>query len=224
MRKLLILFTITIFFVACSSKRVSQSYSLGEDFFLKYIDTYLQGLPVCEVYFLKSVDTFQKRDDFCNLSRIYLAKYILNEENKDEEIISKAYFYADNGNCSSEKNLINYHLNREFDTDILPQYYKIYLKTVKNGNYEDLSKKLSESPDYFLTRILRESAIQILEKNPKLAVSLVEDAHEIDTFNGWTLNLYRDLLLLKKSYEVQGLNTEKIDVRIENLKVKLHKK
>jgi hypothetical protein len=224
MKKLLIFVVIAIFLSSCSSKKVSQSYTLGEDRFLKHIDTYLQGLPVSEVYFLKSVDAFQKRDDFCNLSRLYITKYLLNEEEIDEKSINIAYFYAKNGNCFSEQNLINYHLQKEYDEDKLPTYYKTYIKVVENNNYASLNKKLSKSPDYFLSRILRKTATEILEKDPKLAVSLVEDAHKIDAFNGWTLNLYRDLLILKKGYEMQGMDTETIDVRIENLKVKLHKK
>jgi len=224
MKKLLIFVVIAIFLMSCSSKKVSQSYTLGEDRFLKYIDTYLQGLPLSEVYFLKSVDTFQKRDDFCNLSRLYITKYLLNEEEIDEKSINTAFFYAENGNCLTEKNLINYHLQKEYDEDKLPTYYKTYIKIVENNDYTALNKKLSKSPDYFLSRVLRKTAIEVLEKDPKLAVTLVEDAHKIDAFNGWTLNLYRDLLILKKGYEIQDIDTEKIDVRIENLKVKLHKK
>jgi hypothetical protein len=46
---------------------------------------------------------------------------------------------------------------------------------------------------------------------------LIDEAYQIDRFNGWTLNIYRDLLIKIKIMNKLGKNTDKDEIRVKNL-------
>jgi len=206
---------IIIFLVfGCSSKRVSPVYKEGENLFKKYIDNYLKGKQVYEVYFDKTVNIFQRVDDFCNLSRVYLSRFLLNEEITDVTSLEKAKFFADTCNCSDEENIIDYLTGKKYNFNKLPEYYQKYIKYKNSKKINNMGDVLKDAPEYFTSRVLRETAIGL---NGNDALILIDEAYKIDTFNGWTLNIYRDLKIKRDILKNIKGDTSNIDMRINSL-------
>lgn len=214
MKKFAVVTVIIFVMFSCISKRISPIYTEGENLFKKYIDNYLKGKKVYETYFDKTVSTFQRIDDFCNLSRVFIAKFLLNEEMPDLAELNKAKFFADTGNCSDEQNIINYLSGKKYELNELPDYYQKYIKYKDSKNIMNLVDNLKGAPEYFISRVLRKSAISL---NDNQAIVLIDEAYKIDTFNGWTLNIYRDLKIKRDILKRAKSDTSNIDIRIDNL-------
>ncbi|UOD34159.1 hypothetical protein DSN97_08335 [Deferribacteraceae bacterium V6Fe1] len=214
MKKLGVVLIIIFAVFGCTSKKISPVYLEGESLFEKYIDNYLKGKQVSEVYFNKAVNVFQRADDFCNLSRLYLSRFVLNEENIDTKSLESAEFFADTGKCRDEKNIINYLTDKEYILEKLPEHYRKYIKHKKSKKYDGLEDILSAAPEYFTSRILRKTA---RESEGRKALILVDEAYQIDRFNGWTLNIYRDLKIKREIMLKMGSDISDIDVRLRNL-------
>jgi len=213
-KKLGVALIIIFVLFGCSSKRVSPVYTEGENLFKKYIDNYLKGKQVYEVYFDKTVNIFLRVDDFCNLSRVYLSRFLLNEEITDVTSLEKAKFFADTGNCSDEENIIDYLTGKKYNFNKLPVHYQKYIKYKNSKKIENMGNVLKDAPEYFTSRVLRETAVG-LDGND--ALTLIDEAYKIDTFNGWTLNIYRDLKMKRDILKNIKEDTSNIDIRINNL-------
>lgn len=217
-----VILVLSIFVLSCSSAKYSDNFVYGEKLFTNFINSYLKGEDIAETFFIKTVDVFQRSDDFCSLSRIYLTKYLLNEEAEDNESFLKGWFYSENGNCMKEMNIYAFYSNKEYDLNLLDNYYKTYLKILDKKNITALLEKDKDFPDYFYSRILRN---YVRNNNIKsdVAINILTRAMEVDRFNGWTLNLLRDYTLLEKFYTSGGEFSHN-RARMELLKRKLHKK
>ena len=220
--KYLFLGALILLVTNCSSTKYSDSFIYGEKLFTNFINSYLKGDDVAEVFFLKSVDTFQRSDDFCNLSRIYLTKFLLNEEEHDEKSFTQGKLYAENGECIKETNLFEFYGGGKFDENLFDSYYESYLKILNKNDIQELLKENDNFPDYFHSRVLRSFA-KSGYTDKKTKIKLIEKALEIDRFNGWTLNLLRDYSLLKEFYDSEE-KISQITAKIELLREKLHKK
>jgi len=214
MKQTFMILIITVFLFSCSSKKISPVYQEGESLYEKYIDNYLKGNRVSSVYFDKAVNIFQRNDDFCNLSRIYVSRFLLNEEYKDTKALEDARFFAENGRCSEEDNFLNFVEGKEYEITKLPEYYQKYLKIIKQNNYNNIKEKFAEFPEYFVSRVLRNEAALLMNET---GLMLIDEAYQIDRFNGWTLNIYRDLLIKIKIMNKLGKNTDKDEIRVKNL-------
>jgi len=213
-KKLSAVLIIIFILFGCSSKKISPVFLEGDGLFEKYIDNYLKGKQVSEVYFDKAVNVFQRADDFCNISRLYLAKFVLNEESNDIKSLESAKFFADTGKCGDEQNIINYLTDKEYILEKLPDHYQKYIRFRNSKKYEELLDDLKDAPEYFKSRVLRKTANE-LESNNSLI--LIDEAYKIDKFNGWTLNIYRDLKIKRDILVKIGSDISEIDLRINNL-------
>lgn len=211
-----------VFVVGCSSPKNSDNFLYGERLFINFIDSYLKGQDVAETFFIKSVDTFQRSDDFCSLSRIYLTKFLLNEEYEDNKTFNQGKFYAESDNCMREKNIYAFYRGENYDINFLDEYYKSYLKMLSKNDIQSMLEKENNFPDYFHSRILR-SYVRNMKVDDKTAKKILEKAKEIDRFNGWTLNLLRDYILLEQ-FNVSQEKISQIKLKIELLSRKLSKK
>lgn len=211
-----------VFVVGCSSPKYSDNFLYGERLFINFIDSYLKGQDVAETFFIKSVDTFQRSDDFCNLSRIYLTKFLLNEEYEDNKTFNQGRLYAESDNCTREKNIYAFYRGENYDINFLDEYYKSYLKMLSKNDIQSMLEKENNFPDYFHSRILR-SYVRNMKVDDETAKKILEKAKEIDRFNGWTLNLLRDYILLEK-FNASQEKISQIKLKIELLSRKLSKK
>lgn len=211
-----------VFIVSCSSPKYSDNFLYGERLFMNFIDSYLKGQDVAETFFIKSVDIFQRSDDFCSLSRIYLTKFLLNEEYEDNKTFNQGKFYAESDNCVKEKNIYAFYRGENYDINLLDEYYKSYLKMLSKNDIQSILEKENNFPDYFHSRVLR-SYVRNVKLDHKTSEKILEKAIEIDRFNGWTLNLLRDYILMEQLDPSQE-RISQIKLKIELLSRKLSKK
>ncbi len=205
--------------VACSSsKKTSIPLSSAHLKYNKYIELKLKGESrLASAYFDKVAVSYIKLDRMCDLSRLYISKYIFNLPEKDSKVISIAYNYAKSGKCNNEENILNYLAGKDYDIDKLEIPFKIYASYKKNNNIEILFDGIDndELTDYAKTRLIRYTVKQIIDKDIDKADELIKQAKEIDSFNGWTALIYKDLLLMKQICSKSKTDCVYLDKRIE---------
>ncbi len=224
---LIVLITGLFLVLGCSSKKYSSGYLYGEKLYDSYIDLYLKGnRELAELNFYKSVSVFAERDDMCNISRLYISRYLLAEDYGEKTYLIKAEKYAVLKNCETEKNLINFLFHSDYNVDILNDLYVAYSHFLKTGEVSDLEKALANKKlnDSAKSRFYRILANNYIKSDIKRAGEYIDLAYEIDTFNGWTLNILRDLKLKLKICENTKYKCESIKKRILFIKNKLNKK
>lgn len=223
MKKITIILCMLILTVSCSKPQKSPDFLFGSKLYNKYVDYYLKGeARLAENAFGNAESQFLRMDAMCNLSRIYIGRFVLDEGGAEQNILVKAEEYAKLGKCDAEISAIMYLSGEKYDKTFLPEPYK----SQSDADSEKLVK-LSENkdyPDYTKTRFLRKAAIDYIVGNPAKAEELAEKALVTDRFNGWSLNILRDLIIIKASYEKQNKDTEEIIKRIELIKSVLNKK
>lgn len=189
----------------------------------KYVDYYLKGeARLAEMAFASAENQFLKMDAMCNLARIYIGRYVLDEGGEEKSILDKAVSYAKIGECLPESEAVKYLSDEKYDIKLLPEPYS-QMADADNDKLIKLAedKKLA---DYTKTRILRKVAIGYIVSNTSKAEELAGKALVIDKFNGWSLNILRDLIIIKTSREKQGKDNQDINTRIELIKAALSKK
>lgn len=214
---------IVMFLFACSSKKMSDVYLQGERYYENYKKYYASGdFKIAETNFLKAVDLFQKSDNICNLSSMYIGKYIIEKDNKSMDIAKR---YALLNNCRIELNIIDYFMATSYVYDILPISLKIQSSEFKSA--DDLIKRLSRKDidDFSKSRIGRFFSNKFIEKGLlKDADKLLDFVIDLDRFNGWTYNLREDLLMKKSVCDSIGSDCRYIDERLSIIDAKLNKK
>lgn len=224
MRKLIVLMVILFALFSCSSKEAqSPDFLYGSKLYSNFVNYYLKGKPVlAESAFRKSEYQFLSMDAQCNLSRIYIGRYVLDEGGEDEAALKRADEYAVLGSCQSEKETVKYLSGVKYDKALLPAPYN----DIAEADTEKLVK-LSENddfPDYTKTRLLRKAAIAYIMTDAAEAEKLAERALVLDRFNGWSLNILRDLIIIKTAADKQGKDLKDIEKRIGLVKAVLNKK
>lgn len=208
---------------ACSKPAKSPDFLFGSKLYNKFTDYYLKGEPrLAEMAFANSENQFLKMDAMCNLSRIYIGRYVLDEEGDEKNILVKASEYAELGDCVSELESIKYLSGEKYDKKLLPEPYA----DIAGADVEKLvsiSEK-KETPDHTGTRLLRKAANDYLVTDPAKAQELAEQALVTDRFNGWALNILRDLIIIDAALEKQNKENKEIKKRIELIKASLGKK
>jgi len=221
MKKLVII--ILIFITGCASKKLSDNFLAAERYYENYIKYYNTGdLKLAELNFLKSVDLFQKSDDICNLARIYIGKYILEDDNQSLDYAKR---YSIMGKCDNEINSIDYLTGQKYSYDKLPESLKIQARTFKNA--DEIIRLLSKSkiPDYSKSRLYRDFSRRFLNNGLlNEADKLIDFAIEIDRFNGWTFNIKSDLILKKEICKNRNDECKYIDERLDIISNKLIRK
>lgn len=219
-----VFFILMVFIITgCSTKKLSDTFLSAERYFENYIRYYNSGdFKLAENNFLKAVDIFQKSDDSCNLSRIYIGKYLLENDNSSLEYAKR---YSLIGNCDTEINSLNFLLGQQYILDKLPESLKIQATYYKNS--EEVIKTLSKSklPDWTKSRLARDFSMRFINiLNLQDADKLIEYGIQIDRFNGWTFNLKNDLLIKKDICKLKNDDCKYIDERLDIIEKKLPKK
>ncbi|MCD8553022.1 hypothetical protein [Seleniivibrio sp.] len=224
MKNLIIILTAAVLLYSCASKpQSSPDFLYGSRFFNVYMENYLKGEPkVAESYFYKAEAQFRKVDSLCNLSRIYLGRYVLEEGEEDPAVLELAKKYADLGACEEEQQSVLYLTGQKYDGNKLPEPFR----TIEGTDREKLAYIATDSKfdDVTKTRLLRKAAIDYIIDNPKRSEELAEKALELDKYHGWSLNLLRDLIIIKNARIKQGKNADDIATRIELIKSVMVKK
>jgi len=224
MRKLFIYICVAFVVISCSGKpKQSPDFLYGSKEYGKFVDYYLKGKPrLAEASFARGEAQFLRMDELCNISRMYIGRFVLDETGEDMSTLDKSKEYAALGNCSSEMEAIKYLSGKKYDKELLPEPYSLII-----GADGEKLIKLSESDkllDYTRTRLLRRAAIGYIVSSPDKAVSAAEEALVLDRFNGYSLNILRDLIIIKSAKEKLGEDTDGIKKRIRLIKAMLDKK
>jgi len=224
MRNLLIVTAISLLMLSCSGKpKSSPDFLYGSRYYNVYMENYLKGEPkVAESYFYKAEAQFRRVDSLCNLSRLYLGRYVLEEGQEDAAVLEMAKKYAALGQCQEEAESVLYLSGQAHDRDKLPEPFR----TISGATPEKLASAAESSKfdDVTKTRLLRKAAIGYIMDSPALSEELAEKALAIDKYHGWSLNLLRDLIIIKNARIRQGKNAEDIITRIELVKSVMVKK
>ena len=224
MRKITVVFIMSLVLLSCSSKEAqSPDFLYGSKLYANFVNYYLKGKPIlAQTAFNKAEYQFLRMDAMCNLSRIYIGRYVLEEGIDDKTALSKAAEYASLGSCQKELEAVKYLSGDNYNKELLPEPYS----DTAGASGEELLRLSDneEFPDYTRTRLLRSAAIGYIVSDAPLAEKLAERALVIDKFNGRSLNILRDLTIIKTSAEKQGKNTLDIEKRIELVKAVLNKK
>lgn len=223
MKKNLILLICSLFLINCSSKKPSDTFLMSERYFENYIKYYFQGnFTLAETNFLKAVDLFQKSDDQCNLSKLYISKNLIQNDNNSLEYAKR---YALLGHCDEEINTIDFLSGKPYIYDKLPSSLKIQAQEFKSA--EELIKILSKDDfsDWTRSRLYRDFAQRFISRSDtNNSDILIEYALKIDRFNGWTYNIQKDLLLKKEICLLKHDDCKYIDERLDIINRKMIKK
>lgn len=224
MRKLLILFTIVITISGCGAKEAqSPDFLYGSKLYNNFVQFYLKGKTrLADMAFANSENQFLKMDAMCNLSRIYIGRLVLEEEGMDDAVLSRAIEYAKIGKCESESVVISFLQGEEYDKKVLLEPYSL----IAGAKADELVNVAGDDklPGYTRTRLLRKAALQYISSDPSKAEITAEAALVIDRFHGWSLNILRDLTIIKVAREKSGKDFKDINKRIELVKTVLSKK
>ncbi len=224
MRKLIILTAAALLVFSCGSKQKSApDFLYGSKLYSQFQMYYLKGdAKLADYNFYKSEAQFMKVDSVCNLSRIFIGRFVIQETGEDTASLEVAKKYAEAGRCSEENNIIAYLENKDFDKDKLTEPYstinKLSLKEMAsadvNSYFDDVTK----------TRLLRKASINYIMQNPALSEEIAQKAIAIDKLNGWSLNILRDLIIIKEARLKQNKEVKDIETRIQLIKTQLIKK
>lgn len=216
---------LTIF--GCSSVKQSPDFSYGSGLYSKYIDTTLKGNnELAELNFYKAVDVFQRMDDFCNISRLYISRYVLEPEH-NIDFLAKSKEMGILQNCEEELNVVSYLLGESFNEKTLAEPYSIIHKAEAKNNPKllvEYAKDEKNNNDESRSRMYRLAASKYIKSDPENAEILIKEAQIIDGFNGWTVNLISDIELLISVYSELKKDTTNLLKRKALLEKKLVKK
>lgn len=224
MKKLIILIASAAVIASCASKpQSSEEFLYGSKLYNEFQEYYLKGEPeLADAAFLKAEAQFQKVDSVCNLSRIYIGRYTLDEAANNTQALDTARRYAEIGSCTEEQQVLNFIEQKPFDKDKLPEPYA----TINGLSTEAIISKAENDKfdDITSTRLLRNVAIGYIISNPAQAEEIMQKALTVDKYHGWTLNILRDLIIIKSAMEKQNKDTDDIEARIKLVKLHMIKK
>lgn len=215
---LIVLLACIFLIVGCTGSKKSPEYLYGKSLYEKYIDLYLKGdTQLAEHSFYKSLVALKGRDDMCNVSRLFISRYFVNENYDDYSFLNRAKKYADIKECKNEENLIKLLKGEEYKPEYLSELYKAYADFVNGNNFsrflaEVKSEGVSDSAKSRFYRLLADSKIVL---DVSLAENLISKAYKIDSFHAWKLNIYRDLKLKYK------ICKQKNEAACNNLKIRM---
>ncbi|QAR33378.1 hypothetical protein EP073_08185 [Geovibrio thiophilus] len=226
MRKLILITALLIAAAACGQKQKSSSeYIYAASLHKNYSSYYYKGQrKMAEITFYKAVDAFQRMDSVCNISRLYITRYVLAEQDAAGEDLAKAAAYAETGGCGGEKALTGFLTGDNVtDSDSLEEPFSLIAEFEQTGKYSDVlsyaenKSTLSDSA----VRLYRLVAAKITETEPEKAYELAEKARIIDSTYGWTLGLSRDLDIMIKAYGKLGRDASALIERKRLIDAKL---
>jgi hypothetical protein len=222
MMKYILMTVICLMLASCGGEKKSADFLYGSRLYEKFVGYYLRGeARLAERAFANAETQFMKTDSVCNISRMYIGRYVLDEGGEDLSILDRAMVFAELEKCLPEIESIRYLSGEKYDKNILPEPYRMEAGLDAKGLAELAGdKKLA---DYTRSRLYRKASVSLLKDSPDESAEYAGLALEIDKFNGWSLNILRDLMIIKFCLQRQGLETKEINKRIELLKTVLDK-
>lgn len=224
MKKMIMLLSLIVLLSGCGAKqKSSQDFLHGSRLYHQFQESYLSGDPKLADYnFYKAEAQFQRVDGICNLSRIYIGRYVIQETENDIPALEMAKKYAETAGCAEELNAVNFFMKKDFKAELLPEPYKSInglsgeklIKAAESDKFDDITK----------TRLLRKAAIDYIMTNPALSEDVAGNALAVDKLHGWSLNILRDLIIMKNACEKQNKDCRNIETRIELVRTQVIKK
>lgn len=229
MKKMLIVLALLTTVISCGKKQNTTEYVYAASMHRDYATYYYKGnFPVADFTFYKGVDAFVRMDSMCNVSRMYITRYIIAEESSIIADLENAFAYAEIGNCYEEMLITGFLQGDTIEnTNNLEKPFSLIADFQRTGKYSSLeyyAESQIGTDDSSAVRIYRLIANSILDKEPKKAFELAEKARHIDSAYGWTLGLSRDLEIMIKSNAKQGKETSDLIERKKLIDAKLTKK
>ncbi|MGA1847170.1 hypothetical protein [Deferribacter abyssi] len=198
-----IIFIILLTFVVSCSKtaKYSEYFTIVSGYLESYVKTVLKGnFKLAESFFKKAEKELFLADDYCNLARIYIKRYFIEEEFSENSkfYLNKANDFVNLSMCTEEKKIVNGLLKINLDSKTTIEFYNYYFAYLKSGDEIDLLGYLEryEVPDYVKSRVFRRLARDSFMKNLKKAEYYIKRAYMIDTFNSYSIYLLEDLKLM----------------------------
>ncbi len=226
MKKLAILTALLITAAACGQKQKSSSeYIYAASLHKNYSSYYYKGQQkVADITFYKALDAFQRMDSVCNISRMYITKYVLAENDAHSEDLAKASAYAGLGGCDDEKSVTRFLSGDNItETDSLEEPFSLIAEFRESGKYSSLLSYAEDKDTRSdsAVRLYRLIASEITDSEPEKAYELAEKARVIDSTYGWTLGLSRDLDIMIKAYGKLGRDASALIERKRLIDAKL---
>lgn len=225
--------TILVFFIVatitgCVSKEYPEGFLYSKRMYNNYISHYLKGRKeLADVSYYKAVGQLQKYDAVCQISRLYISRYLLAEDYGNYKYLNEAYEYAELKDCDYENNLINFLADKEYNIENLSKVYKGYAVYKETGDYKKFDSVLNdpEVRDSEKSRFYRILAEELLPESPSESDYFIKKAYEVDAFKAWTLNIYRDLKIMLKLCKIRkGDNCSNYRKRLSLIEIKLDKR
>ncbi|GAB1534568.1 hypothetical protein ADMFC3_01990 [Geovibrio sp. ADMFC3] len=223
---LLILFCLAA--AACGDKpKSSAEYIYASSLHKNYSSYYYKGdSKMADITFYKALDAFQRMDSVCNISRLYITKYVLAEQEASSDELAKASAYSELAECVDEKLIISFLAGDSIkNTDDLEKPFSLIAEFMKTGKYSDLLSYAdggNTNPDSKV-RLYRLIAANLTDSEPEKSCELAEKARVIDSTYGWTLGISRDLAIMIEAYGKLGRDTSVLIERKRLIDAKLAK-
>jgi len=224
MIRYILLIAISLVIAGCGSKpKQSQDFVFGSQLYGKFTNYYLKGeARLAEHSFRAAESQFLKIDGLCNLSRIYIGRFVLDEGQGEVGVLERASEYARLGKCENEREIILYLMGKDYEKRFLPEPYRSVAGAGRE--YVEFLAGSNRFPDVTRSRLYRRASVAYLKSRPSYARGLAEKALEIDKFYGWSVNILRDLIIIRSSLVKEEKDTADIDKRIKLIRLALDKK
>jgi hypothetical protein len=226
MKKVLIFGIILFLAYGCGSKKISVKSKTAIEYYNKYMTLYFEGkIKSSENLFNKALKEFISTDEMCNVSRLYLSKYVIELPKKELKTLKIAGNYAKLSNCQNELNIFNFLAGKNFSIDELEEPYKSYALYENTNKIDVLLNAVGNNDlsEYAKSRLFRFTAKELLLIDVNRAESYLEEALKIDKFNGWTLLIIKDLKIKLEICKFRNKNCNFLEKRIKLINKSLAK-
>lgn len=211
MKKPIYLCFILVLLTGCGSKSIPDWTYAAFNQLESFKKNYLEGNErVAELHFRKATEEIKKSGDMSVLARAYLTKYALHvallEPFDDREYEAVAVVAPDTRNKE-------FHLFLKGDfhhvqTDLLPERYHRFMKTLRGGKGEEVTREIAhiEEP---LSRLV---AVGLRVKQQKHSEEDLRIAIDTASRNGWKKALIVYLEKLQLFYEGKGEKVKAVSI------------
>lgn len=194
--------------------------------FERSIDYYLKGETALSDYaFARSEYDYRRMDMPCNVARMAMVRFMVDEEKHSDDYLAKAVSYAEKTGCAEEANSAAFLSNKPFTTPLEePVSQLAMLLQGKHSQVADYAGQPDVSPRT-ASMLYRGAARAAMKAGDFPAASeYTLKALTIDKHQAWTLNLLRDEKLMHSILTAQGKPADAVAARIAILEAELDKK
>ncbi|KAA0259417.1 hypothetical protein FHQ18_00630 [Deferribacter autotrophicus] len=214
-----IFIVLLVFVVSCSkTTKYPDYFTTVSGYMNSYVKTVLKdNSKLADSFFKKAEKQLLLADDNCNLARIYIKRFFVEEEFNQNSLfyLEKASVFANLSDCDEEKKIIDGLLMLKLDTEIVNKFYNYYFNYLKSGNENNLLTflKKDEVPDYVKSKVFRMLAEDNFMKSLEKSEYYINQAYQIDSFNSYSIYLLKDLNIMYKICEKKGEVCDNLEKR-----------